>query len=118
MRKSFFIGALLGLTIPSLGGAAEAADAPATFAEALKQGKLIADFRYRHEFVSDDAVDGRDANATTLRTVVGFESKAFRGLRFRVEAEDVSVVGANSYANGGAGAPIRGPVANGTADMP
>ena len=58
------------------------------------------------------AVDA-DAAASTLRTVVGYRSQAYRGWSIGVEAEDVRVVGSDDYANAG-----FGPASNGVAGRP
>ncbi len=93
-----FLGLLLLLST----GAALADEGPASLVEALRQSKLFADFTLRHETVDDDAL-ARGAAATTLRSALGFETKPFHGWSLRLEAEDVSVVGADDYANGGFG---------------
>jgi len=87
------------LALASLAGPL-AADEAESLAEALKRSRLIADFNYRHESVDDDAF-AAGSDATTLRSLLGFETKVYRGWTARVEAEDVSVVGADDYANGG-----------------
>jgi len=88
--------------------AARAEEAPSfTLGEALRNSRLIADFRLRFEQVDDDAFT-RPAAATTLRSAVGFETGEFRGWQVRLELEDVSVVGADEYANGGFGSANNG----------
>jgi len=95
--------ALLAVAAPVAAGEA------ATPIDALKQSRLIADFNYRHESVEDDAFSSGSA-ATTLRSVLGFETATYRGWTVRVEAEDVAVVGADDYADGGFGAASNGVV--------
>jgi hypothetical protein len=89
--------------------AALPADEATSLGDALKQSRLIADFNYRHESVDDDAF-ASSSDATTLRSVLGFETATYRGWTVRVEAEDVSVVGADDYANGGFGDASNGVV--------
>jgi len=112
MRRSTQFAALIGLLLVLLSSSIGAEEAPASFAEALRSGRANLDFRYRYETVSDDAVDA-DAAASTLRTVVGYRSQAYRGWSIGVEAEDVRVVGSDDYANAG-----FGPANNGVTGRP
>jgi hypothetical protein len=57
--------------------------------EALKGGRVYLNFRYRYEYVDDDAIS-REARASTLRTVLGYETGVFQGFRGLIEFEDVS----------------------------
>lgn len=98
---------LAALLLLASAASLSAADAPSTLRDALRQSRLIADFNYRHEEVDDDAF-AAGAAATTLRSALGFETQAYRGWQVRLEVEDVSVVGADDYANGGFGAAGNG----------
>jgi len=105
--------ACLGLLIScSWAPSVFAAEPETTLLEALRQGTPVLDFRYRFERVSDDAFR-KDADASTLRTVVGYRSAVWNGLRLAVAAENVSVLGEDLYNNAGAGAS-----ANGVTDRP
>lgn len=69
---------------------------------AFKEGSAKFNFRYRHEFVDDDNID-RQANASTLRSRVSWNSGKIGGFDFVVEADHVAVVGDerfNSTENG------------------
>ena len=79
---------------------------------ALKNGKATINLRYRFEEVSQDGFE-KDAHASTLRTVLGYRSQAHKGFSFQIEAENVSVLGNDSYNNRGAGS-----LANGVTDRP
>ena len=61
-------------------------------------GKVLLNLRYRIEAVDQDGFD-RDALASTLRTRLGYETGSWRGLTFLAEAEDISVLGDESYNN-------------------
>ena len=89
-----------------------AAEPDATLLDALRQGTPVLDFRYRFERVRDDApaTSTKDADASTLRTVVGYRSATWKGLHLRVDAENVSVIGEDLYNNAGAGASGNGVV--------
>jgi hypothetical protein len=50
-----------------------------SFSEAFRLGHVTYDFRLRHEQVDDDGF-ARDANATTLRTRLGFMTAPWHGL--------------------------------------
>ena len=90
-RRTFTFVAIM--LIFAGGGAALAGD---SFSEALKNGKLLLDIRYRYEFV-DDAGFMEDARASTLRTRLGYVTGAFHGLTFLGELEDIHTVGADEY---------------------
>ncbi len=79
---------------------AEDEKAPSSLGEAFKQGSLAFSLRFRYEDVSQDGFT-KDAHAPTLRTTLGFRSKAFHGFSVFVEAENVAVVGDDAYNNAG-----------------
>ena len=63
-----------------------------TLVEALRDGSASVALRYRFEHVTDEAFD-TDAQASTLRTALAYETGAYRGFRVFLEAENVSAVG-------------------------
>jgi len=80
-------------------------EAPKTVAEAFKQGTVHLGFRYRYEYVDQDGID-KNANASTLRTVLNYRSGSLRGFDFFIEAENVVELGDDWYRD--AGQPPRG----------
>ncbi len=62
----------------------------------LTDGKVKLDVRYRFEFVNDDLTP-QNANASTVRTRLGFLTGNLRGLQGYVEMENTSAIFANSY---------------------
>ncbi len=78
------------------------ADKP-SLKDALKDGKTTVNLRYRFENVRDDAVGDKPARASTLRTVLGYRSRAHQGFSFQIEAENVAAIGNDLYNNRGAG---------------
>ena len=81
--------------------------------EAIKQGRLRLDLRYRIESVDDEAF-AKQALASTLRSALSFESAGWRGLFAGFTIENVSALGNDQlYNNAGAGS--RG---NGVTDRP
>ncbi len=70
-----------------------------TLAEALGSGRSWVKLRYRFENVDDDGFS-KDANASTLRTVLGYETGTWNGLSVLLEAEDVSPIGNDNYNSG------------------
>lgn len=58
--------------------------------DSVTQGKPLVDVRLRYELGDDDAKE--DSEAFTLRTRVGYETKAWHGLSALIELEDVSVL--------------------------
>ena len=93
------IGALM-LSAATAGPAL--AEQKASLEEALKNGKVTVNLRYRFENVSDDSPD-KDAHASTLRTVLGYRTRAYKGFSFQIEAENVTAVGDDLYDNVGSG---------------
>ncbi len=67
---------------------AEPAAAPASFSDALTQGKVSANARVRYEHVDQDAV--ADAEALTARLRLGYTTKAYKGFQAMIEGEAVT----------------------------
>ena len=83
-----------------------------TLTEALRDSTASIELRYRYEIVADEAFD-LDAHASTLRTVLSFETGLYKGFGLFLEAENVSTLGADLYNNAGAG-----DLQNGCTDRP
>ncbi|MDA0901864.1 MAG: alginate export family protein [Proteobacteria bacterium] len=71
----------------------------ATIIDALKQGKPYLQLNYRYEFVRDKDAQ-KDANASTLLTVLGYDSAEFKGFSGKLEFQDISVIGSKRYNDG------------------
>ena len=74
----------------------------------LSDGKLSLDFRYRYEFVDQNAFT-KDAHASTLRTRLAYQSADFSNFGFLMEVDDVRSVGNdlyNSTRNGNTNRPV------------
>ena len=82
--RQFAWAGLLALTVCSPVNA----DSAASPAEAIREGKLLLNLRPRHEHVEQD---GRayDANALTLRTLLGWQTAAYREFSGMVQLIDV-----------------------------
>lgn len=97
---SLSIAAALSLSGFALSTTPASADA---FTDALTGGKAKMDVRLRYEDVSDDSTN-KDADATTLRTRLGYKTGSFMDFDAYVEAENVVALGSdndyNSTANG------------------
>lgn len=78
-----------------------AAQEPDGAAALLADGSAGLSFRYRYEFVEDDAL-ARDANASTLRSRLSFQSGSYRDAGFFIEVEDIREIVADNF-NAGAG---------------
>jgi len=103
-QRSLALAAVVAIPLVWSATAALAQDEqPRSFADALRQGSPLLNLRYRYEEVSDDAVGDKHATASTLRTAVGYKTAKWKGLTLLVEAEDVTVIGNESYRNGGFG---------------
>jgi hypothetical protein len=78
-----------------------AADQPASARPWIDGGSVGLSFRYRYEFVDDDAF-GPDAHASTLRSRLWLQSGTHRSLAFLIEVEDVRELLLDDF-NAGAG---------------
>jgi len=93
------IGLLCTLLLGNLAGAQEAG--PADPAAALTEGNAQLAFRYRYEFVDDDAFS-RDANASTLRLRLNYETGKWQDWSGFIEFDYVSDLLLKDF-NSGAG---------------
>jgi hypothetical protein len=75
---------------------AAAQDAPADAVDAIRQGTLILDLRARFE-QAEQTGKPNDAEATTLRTRLSWQTAKWNGLQALVEFEDVRQLGPESY---------------------
>ncbi len=69
-----------------------------SLSEAVSEGKVGLDFRYRYEYVDQDGID-RSADASTLRSRINFGTAAWQGVSAFIEVDDVSVIGSERYNN-------------------
>ncbi|MFT5719528.1 MAG: hypothetical protein ACJAWS_001020 [Oleiphilaceae bacterium] len=93
MKKvsTFPVISALSIAISSIAGANIASASVDEITTALTSGKAYGDFRLRYEGVEqDNAAD--DANATTLRTRLGYTTGAYEGFSTTIEFEDSRVV--------------------------
>jgi hypothetical protein len=91
--RAFVAGSLFWLTaLPAI------ADQPATdgIASMFEQGDVSFDFRYRYEYVDEDGFE-KDANASTLRSRVTFQSAVYEGFSFLTEFNNVSYIGDDDF---------------------
>jgi len=98
----------LGLSAPGVAqeAATDAAEA-ANLGEALKQGQLSLELRYRFEHVDEDAFD-EVADASTLRTRLGYRTRPLRGLSATLRFSNVTDIGTRDRYVDGAGAAGNG----------
>jgi len=91
---------LIAMAMPSL-AQQSAPDAEYTFADAVRAGKSMSSFRLRDEWVAQDG-KSEQANALTLRTLLGWQTAPLHG--FSVGAQLINVgVFDDSYDNGDKG---------------
>ena len=69
-----------------------------TFTESIRDGNLLLNLRFRLEYVEQEPLD-KDGVAVTLRTGLGYQSGAFQGFQFLVEAENITDFGLDPYDN-------------------
>jgi len=84
-----------------------AADVAENLGAALAKGTPNLSLRYRFETVDQDDFD-KDANASTLRTLLGYSTMSYKGWSFHLQAEDVSYIGHDAFNS----------TSNGTTDRP
>ncbi len=76
--------------------------------KAVKEGGVDLDFRYRSEYVDQEKF-AKDANASTLRSRITFESGNLAGFNVLAEIDNVTAIGSqryNSTANGNTDYPV------------
>jgi len=71
-------------------------EAAQSLAEALKRGKISLDIRNRYEKV-DEAGKQNEAQATTLRTRLGYETGNYLGFLAFVEFENITYIGGDRF---------------------
>jgi hypothetical protein len=84
---------ILAAAVPAL------ASEPASFADALAQGKFSINARLRYEQVSQSGL--LDANALTLRTRFGFAPAAYHGWKALAEGENIVAADSDAYSQAG-----------------
>lgn len=95
-RTEFWLS--LTLAAGLISGLFSTAMAEDVFIEAIKNGKVYFDERYRYEFVDQDGRP-KTANASTLRNRLGFKTAPFYNFMFLVEVENVMNVGSERFNN-------------------
>ncbi len=100
-RAAAGLVAALALAVPNAAQEDEAPvdeplERPSELEVALRDGRVWLELRGRYENVEDDAF-GDEANATTLRTALGFETGSYEGFSALLEFEDVSAFGDERY---------------------
>jgi hypothetical protein len=86
------------IALPTLGHGATLADELSDLRESLSFGKVSGTARYRYEHVEQSGFT-KDANASTLRGVLGYETKPYHGVTGFVQFEGVFDVGQDNYRN-------------------
>jgi hypothetical protein len=102
-----------GTAAASPGSTAEDETGATTLGQALRQGSLALDLRYRYEYVDSASFD-KEAHASTLRGALSYETASFRGFLAGVTFETVTPIGNDLlYNNAGVGS-----LSNGVTDRP
>jgi hypothetical protein len=87
-------------SIKSPAGTPDKSQFSSDFMNAVYEGKPYLDMRYRYEF-ADDGAKTKNANASTLRTKLGYKSGAFYNTKLGIEVENVLLLSADDYYNSG-----------------
>jgi len=98
MKKTLMAVAVSsGLIAGAFGVSAQANEAfTDDLSKMVTDGKVNFDFRYRFEFVDQDGIS-KDAEASTLRSRMTFNSAQLNGFSFTTEFDNVSVIGSERY---------------------
>lgn len=91
-----FITTMLAVAAVPVAAPFSAAHAESAITKALSEGTGSASLRYRYEVVDQDGIT-EDAEASTVRTRVGYKTGDLSGLSGYIEFEDVRVVGSERY---------------------
>ncbi len=86
------------LAFPGLSYSATVADELSELCEAVSFGKVTGALRYRYERV-DQSTFSKNANASTLRAALGYETKNYKGFTAFAQFEGVFDVGNDNYRN-------------------
>ena len=92
-RNLLAIAVLGALAVPAF---AEEGAGATDFKSMVTEGSASLNFRYRYEYVDDDAFD-RTAKASTLRSRLTFASAAYKGFSFLTEFDNVTNIGDDKY---------------------
>ena len=89
--RAVSLGLTFGLSLMSIGTAfaADGKKEAETLVEAITGGKLLLNLRPRYEYV-DQATKPENADAFTLRTLLGWETKPYKGFGVTVQAINVA----------------------------
>lgn len=68
-----------------------------TLTEAMVDGEMTFDFRYRFENVDDDISAKKEANASTLKSRLTYTSGKWRDFQAQIEVDNVSVIGNDNF---------------------
>lgn len=95
-----FIGRVccVAVTLLSIGGSGLVVaneNTASSLTEAIRNGKLALNFRYRAEWVDDARPE--EALASTLRSRVTYTSTIYRAFQLQLEVDDVTALGASKY---------------------
>jgi len=87
--------AVLGLSVSTLASAQPLAD---SISQAIDEGDIALNLRYRYEYVDQDGKP-KDANASTLRSRLTLKSGKVGGFMGLVEVDNVSYIGNDNFNN-------------------
>jgi hypothetical protein len=96
--KTILAAAILLATAPALAEESPDIAAEYTLLDAIKAGKPMTNFRLRYEFVDQDGKQD-NANAWTLRSLVGWQTAPFNNFSFAAQLIDVAQIDDNFYDN-------------------
>ncbi|BBP06028.1 hypothetical protein TPL01_29680 [Sulfuriferula plumbiphila] len=93
VRHSLTYSACMGVCLVAFAPMAQSAE---TLVEALTGGKISGDLRYRYEWVDQEGI-AKKAQASTLRTQLGYATGDYKNFDAFVQFEDVRAIGSERY---------------------
>ncbi len=95
-RTKSYLTIVSGLLACGMAVASQAQSVSEDLTKAVSEGSIKLDLRYRFEKVDDDAFN-KDANASTLRSRVTFQTANVKGISVLAEFDNVSYVGNDNF---------------------
>lgn len=97
--RSKFSHSVVACGMTAMVCAPHVAHGAATLTESITGGKASLDVRFRYEYVTQDNAL-KDANASTVRSRLGYATDPYYGAGAFLEFENISIVGAEDYNSG------------------
>lgn len=96
-HQKFYITLVFALIVSGLSIYSQAAERePQNISQFVSEGNVKLDLRYRYEYVDENSPN-KDANASTLRSRLSFQTGTVWGFTGLLEFDDITAIGNDSY---------------------